>query len=189
MLWINLIIKHCVSCWITYILQDDIRSIEYQVNPLNAELNPIRHLIALAGVHHFVHVSRIRFNKIFVYILYLKLLIQIQEWVPHTWTIKQKCSYQYISANSYRGITQHLVGLKPLDFYVEEHLKLPEYSAPIENEESLHQRIFTPVKPLLTAREPSKQCKSTSSDMFMRVLIQVDNIWNICFTQWLYKQQ
>jgi hypothetical protein len=31
-------------------------------NPLNAELNPIRHLLALAGAHHFVHVSRIRVN-------------------------------------------------------------------------------------------------------------------------------
>jgi hypothetical protein len=30
--------------------------------PLNAELNPIRHLLALAGAHHFVHVSRIRVN-------------------------------------------------------------------------------------------------------------------------------
>jgi hypothetical protein len=29
-------------------------------NPLNAELNPIRHLLALAGDRHFVHVSRIR---------------------------------------------------------------------------------------------------------------------------------
>jgi hypothetical protein len=33
-------------------------------NPLNAELNPIRHLLALAGAHHFVHVSRIRFNPL-----------------------------------------------------------------------------------------------------------------------------
>jgi hypothetical protein len=32
------------------------------VNPLNAELNPIRHLLALVGAHHFVHVSRIRVN-------------------------------------------------------------------------------------------------------------------------------
>jgi hypothetical protein len=29
-------------------------------NPLNAELNPIRHLLARAGAHHFVDVSRIR---------------------------------------------------------------------------------------------------------------------------------
>jgi hypothetical protein len=33
------------------------------VNPLNAELNPIRHLQALAGAHHFVHVSRIRVKQ------------------------------------------------------------------------------------------------------------------------------
>jgi len=32
------------------------------INPLNAELNPIRHLLALAGAHHFVDVSRIRVN-------------------------------------------------------------------------------------------------------------------------------
>ena len=29
-------------------------------NPLNAELNPICHLLALAGAHHFFHVSRLR---------------------------------------------------------------------------------------------------------------------------------
>jgi ABC-type transporter lipoprotein component MlaA len=32
-------------------------------NPLNAELNPISHLLALAGAHHFVDVSRIRVNS------------------------------------------------------------------------------------------------------------------------------
>ena len=32
------------------------------INPLNAELNPICHLLALLGVHHFLHVSRIRVN-------------------------------------------------------------------------------------------------------------------------------
>jgi hypothetical protein len=29
-------------------------------NPLNAELNPISHLLALLGTHHILHVSRIR---------------------------------------------------------------------------------------------------------------------------------
>ena len=33
------------------------------VNPLNAELNPIRHLLALLGAHHIPHVSRIRVNS------------------------------------------------------------------------------------------------------------------------------
>ena len=29
-------------------------------NPLNAELYPISHLLALLGAHHILHVSRIR---------------------------------------------------------------------------------------------------------------------------------
>ena len=32
------------------------------INPLNAELNPICHLLALLGAHHILHVSRIRVN-------------------------------------------------------------------------------------------------------------------------------
>ena len=31
-----------------------------RINPLNAELNHICHLLALLGAHHFLHVSRIR---------------------------------------------------------------------------------------------------------------------------------
>ena len=38
-------------------------SCEY-VNPLNAELNPICHLLALLGVYHFLHVSRIRVKSL-----------------------------------------------------------------------------------------------------------------------------
>jgi len=30
------------------------------LNPLNAELNPICHLLAFLGAHNFLHVSRIR---------------------------------------------------------------------------------------------------------------------------------
>jgi hypothetical protein len=32
----------------------------YDINPLNAELNPICHLLALLGAHPNLHVSRIR---------------------------------------------------------------------------------------------------------------------------------
>jgi hypothetical protein len=32
------------------------------INPLNAELNPICHMLALLGAHHILHVSRIRVN-------------------------------------------------------------------------------------------------------------------------------
>jgi hypothetical protein len=33
-----------------------------QFNPLNAELNPICHLLALLGAHPILHISRIRVN-------------------------------------------------------------------------------------------------------------------------------
>ena len=39
-------------------------------NPLKAELNPICYLLALLGIHHFLHVSRIRVKS-----LTLRLLI------------------------------------------------------------------------------------------------------------------
>ena len=35
-----------------------------RVNPLNAELNSIRHLLALVGARYIVHVSRIRVKEI-----------------------------------------------------------------------------------------------------------------------------
>jgi len=35
-----------------------------QVNPLNAELNPICYLLALLGAHLFLHVSRIRVKSL-----------------------------------------------------------------------------------------------------------------------------
>ena len=34
-----------------------------EINPLNAELNPICHLLALLGDHHILHVSRITVNN------------------------------------------------------------------------------------------------------------------------------
>jgi hypothetical protein len=38
------------------------RGIALLINPLNAELNPIYHLLALLGAHHILHISRIRVN-------------------------------------------------------------------------------------------------------------------------------
>jgi len=35
-----------------------------QINPLNAELNPICYLLALFRAHHFLHVSRIRVKSL-----------------------------------------------------------------------------------------------------------------------------
>ena len=33
-----------------------------RLNPLNAELNPICHLLALLGAHHILHISGLRVN-------------------------------------------------------------------------------------------------------------------------------
>jgi len=41
------------------------------LNPLNAQLNPIRHLLALLGAHHILHVSRIKGSS---KIWYLKIV-------------------------------------------------------------------------------------------------------------------
>ena len=30
------------------------------INPLNAKLNPICHLLALLGAHHILHISKVR---------------------------------------------------------------------------------------------------------------------------------
>jgi len=36
------------------------------INPLNAELNPIFHFLALLGTHHIFHVGRISFKFILI---------------------------------------------------------------------------------------------------------------------------
>jgi hypothetical protein len=42
----------------------------YVFNPLNVELNPICHLLALLGAHHILHVSRIRVKSTYYLIFY-----------------------------------------------------------------------------------------------------------------------
>ena len=41
-------------------LPPHIKSLSDDINPTNAELNPIRHLLALVGARRIVNVSRIR---------------------------------------------------------------------------------------------------------------------------------
>jgi len=36
---------------------------EIEINPLNAKLNPICHLLILSGAHHILDVSRIRIKQ------------------------------------------------------------------------------------------------------------------------------
>jgi len=49
-----------ISSWVPKAA--DVHSESVILNPLNAELNPICHLLALLGAHHILHVSKIRVN-------------------------------------------------------------------------------------------------------------------------------
>jgi hypothetical protein len=46
-------------CWVVGWLNDN----GMDFNPLNAESNPICHLLALLGAHHILHVGRIMVNS------------------------------------------------------------------------------------------------------------------------------
>ena len=58
-------------------------------NPLNAELNPICHLLALLGVHHFLHVSRIKVKSLTLKLLmsYIYIYIYIYIYMEHLFLI------------------------------------------------------------------------------------------------------
>jgi hypothetical protein len=51
--------------FVVFLSKHDLTLVQ-QINTLNAELNPIFHLLALLGAHHIIHVSRIRvkFRKV-----------------------------------------------------------------------------------------------------------------------------
>ena len=49
----------------------------HDLNPLNAELNPVCCLLALLGAHHFLHVSRIRVKSLTLRLLMLYMYICI----------------------------------------------------------------------------------------------------------------
>jgi len=66
----NLVVKNCMkllsdNCIIYYSkMQKKTYFLSFygftDINPLNAGLNPICHLLTLLGAHHILHVSRIR---------------------------------------------------------------------------------------------------------------------------------
>jgi len=57
------------------------------INPLNAELNPICHLLALLGAHPILHIGRIRVNlKKKIKILNLYTI----HWIDSTVTLRQQ---------------------------------------------------------------------------------------------------
>jgi len=60
---IDLNIKDCVL----YYFSTNAETRPIIFNPLNTELNPICHLLALLGAHHIFHVSGIRVKLRFIY--------------------------------------------------------------------------------------------------------------------------
>ena len=64
------VINNVFACVINSVFACVINSVfACVINPLNAELNPIRHLLALVGGRHIVHVSRIRVNNVFTCVI------------------------------------------------------------------------------------------------------------------------
>jgi hypothetical protein len=56
---INLYVR--ASVYVFHVTKNDRRMGHF--NPLNAELNPICHLLILLGAHHILHVSRVRVKQ------------------------------------------------------------------------------------------------------------------------------
>jgi len=63
---------------------EDISRAWKNINPLNAELNPIFCLLALLGAHHFIHVSRIRVKSLTLRLLMSYIYIYIYIWSTHS---------------------------------------------------------------------------------------------------------
>jgi len=63
-------------------IESRFRYIKYALNPLNAELNPICHLLALLGGATIVVVSRLRVNGIhYVYNIDILLFYYMNIWI------------------------------------------------------------------------------------------------------------
>ena len=54
-------------------------------NPLNAELNPICHLLALFGAHHILHVSRIRVKSLVLFNYVVRRVACLQKGAAKSW--------------------------------------------------------------------------------------------------------
>jgi hypothetical protein len=55
----NAVMRHCLQKLKFQQVSDNVNK---NFNPLNANLNPICHLLALLGAHHILHISRVRVN-------------------------------------------------------------------------------------------------------------------------------
>ena len=77
-----------MPCQVTQIFQLQLLVIQFTINPLNAELNPICYLLALLA-HHFLHVSSVRVKTLTLRLLmsYIYIYIYIYIYVEHLFLI------------------------------------------------------------------------------------------------------
>jgi len=77
-----------------------------------------------------------------------------------------------MSANSLRATVEQLVDFSLLEFVLWGHLKTRVYYAPIKNEETLHQPIFTACR---TIRNRPGSLESVLPSLFGRVHAYIDS--------------
>ena len=81
---------------------------------------------------------------------------------------------------NYLGTAPTFAWTNPSSFFLSVwKLKALVYSVAIENEETLHQSVFRPVRLLATTQVPMKVCDSPRSDVSTCALIAVQNILSI----------
>jgi len=68
------------------VFQMQLLVIQFTINPLNAELNPICHLLALLGAHHILHVSRIRVKMFHTGFMPVPILQSLQSVIQTVYT-------------------------------------------------------------------------------------------------------
>ena len=61
---INFMCSYLFIIYLLHLILMEVKTLVWRINPLNAELNAICHLMALLGAHHIFHVSRITVNAV-----------------------------------------------------------------------------------------------------------------------------
>jgi hypothetical protein len=79
----------------------------FNINPLNAELNPTCYLLSLLGAHPIFHISRIRVNGYVQHFLFItdkvsgfvELWAEMQFWTQHSSLMLGKCVGAFVQVH------------------------------------------------------------------------------------------
>jgi hypothetical protein len=98
------------------------------------------------------------------------MLNRFREWISYLKTMNESISVYARNHLSFWGAAPRSSDLSPRFLSVGELTTLA-YSAAIANKETLHKRIFMPIKPFAPAPWPVKCCENPWSDVSMRAFI------------------